>query len=733
MKLIPGNRTSRRIVATYLLVSLVPLFFLSTALLLEVNHARRVSLLDQYGKSLESAGAGFDRIIDRIEAISTHFSTQYTNGTLDSPEALQRQFTAYKESFSLSGDLFFYRRGEQRIWSAEGILDYPTFENSYGFGEELNMASFFSRLNTVLSASCFLSRGYDGLSHYFIYMQPVPILSNTPQGALIYILPSEDIRTTLLDALNLFEGCLSVYTADHRNIYLLNEQFPGSAETVAQSLNRLRGTEWQQLTLDAQKCEVLRWVSDKRGYVYAVAIPEDWLFKELNRNLMIYGLLLFLVAVVTTLIALLVARKQYQPVRQLAQSLHIEENPKDADNGLFETINASLTEIRNENEKLVLQMHSYTREARSRFLTDLVEGKLSRPESITLAMRASGIEFTAAYFCVMVFHVTGMGGKEQDEGPEPYFEEVDFQEGKACSLPVDAENRLALLVNASVQDPDSLMQIADQFRARILRLGFGSPEGMGISRVRTDMMRVNRQLFEAYIALENQTGFYSLGSGESLREELQESLLFRQSLLYGNALSVKRNLEHILNIADREHWALDHRQALYFRLLHSLLVVSVEQNIPVDASELMPLASAAHRDSFEQALLRRAEALCAEMAAKKESKEQVLNQQVIEYIYEHFRENELSLSMVADAFHLSESSLRKVIHEATGTTFSNYISTLRIAYVKKQLAETELPVKMIAENAGYLDVSSFTRKFRTSEGVTPGQYRATIRGEDTTE
>jgi len=27
------------------------------------------------------------------------------------------------------------------------------------------------------------------------------------------------------------------------------------------------------------------------------------------------------------------------------------------------------------------------------------------------------------------------------------------------------------------------------------------------------------------------------------------------------------------------------------------------------------------------------------------------------------------------------------------------------------------------ENAGYLDVSNFTRKFKLAEGITPGQYR----------
>jgi AraC-like DNA-binding protein len=43
--------------------------------------------------------------------------------------------------------------------------------------------------------------------------------------------------------------------------------------------------------------------------------------------------------------------------------------------------------------------------------------------------------------------------------------------------------------------------------------------------------------------------------------------------------------------------------------------------------------------------------------------------------------------------------------------------------VKRQLRETDKPIKEIVVQVGYLDVANFTRKFKKIVGVTPGQYR----------
>ena len=46
-----------------------------------------------------------------------------------------------------------------------------------------------------------------------------------------------------------------------------------------------------------------------------------------------------------------------------------------------------------------------------------------------------------------------------------------------------------------------------------------------------------------------------------------------------------------------------------------------------------------------------------------------------------------------------------------------------MTFVKKQLRDSDEPIKDIVIRAGYIDVANFTRKFRNMEGLTPGAYR----------
>ena len=71
--------------------------------------------------------------------------------------------------------------------------------------------------------------------------------------------------------------------------------------------------------------------------------------------------------------------------------------------------------------------------------------------------------------------------------------------------------------------------------------------------------------------------------------------------------------------------------------------------------------------------------------------------------------------------------INKIMKEETNTTFAKYIANLRLEKIKQALVETDQSIKEIIQSNGYYDVSNFTRKFRTTVGVTPGQYRTMYR------
>ena len=98
-------------------------------------------------------------------------------------------------------------------------------------------------------------------------------------------------------------------------------------------------------------------------------------------------------------------------------------------------------------------------------------------------------------------------------------------------------------------------------------------------------------------------------------------------------------------------------------------------------------------------------------------------QAVIEYIQQHYQEYDLTVSSVADRFHLSVSNLSHQFKTATGVKLSVYIDSLRIERAKHLLTTTTMTIGEISASNGYTSPSSFIRRFKQLTAVTPKEYR----------
>lgn len=100
-------------------------------------------------------------------------------------------------------------------------------------------------------------------------------------------------------------------------------------------------------------------------------------------------------------------------------------------------------------------------------------------------------------------------------------------------------------------------------------------------------------------------------------------------------------------------------------------------------------------------------------------------QLALEYINEHFAEN-LTLSEVSSAVHLSEIYFHNMFKAAVGVTPHKYLLNLRLSAAKKFLSVSSLSFAEIAEECGFPSQSYFSYVFKRELGVTPKQYRTQI-------
>lgn len=99
-----------------------------------------------------------------------------------------------------------------------------------------------------------------------------------------------------------------------------------------------------------------------------------------------------------------------------------------------------------------------------------------------------------------------------------------------------------------------------------------------------------------------------------------------------------------------------------------------------------------------------------------------LIKRIVEYVDGHYREH-LSLELLAGRFNISLSYLSRQFKAETGISFSQYLTSKRIAYAAYLLEHTRLSMTEISEKAGWQDVSYFSKVFKKHRGISPLNYR----------
>lgn len=100
--------------------------------------------------------------------------------------------------------------------------------------------------------------------------------------------------------------------------------------------------------------------------------------------------------------------------------------------------------------------------------------------------------------------------------------------------------------------------------------------------------------------------------------------------------------------------------------------------------------------------------------------------QIKSIIEESYCQPDFSIAILADKFEVSIAYMSYFIKKELDQNFSNYLWTLRLKKAKELLQNSDMTIDEISIAVGYLNTSSFRRKFKQEIGITPSQYRAQI-------
>lgn len=103
-------------------------------------------------------------------------------------------------------------------------------------------------------------------------------------------------------------------------------------------------------------------------------------------------------------------------------------------------------------------------------------------------------------------------------------------------------------------------------------------------------------------------------------------------------------------------------------------------------------------------------------------------QEILEYLEEHYADQDLSLTSTAQRFYLNSSYLSRLFRQRNEITFSGYLTNLRLKKAGEMLLDTKLRAYEISEKVGFRDAKYFSSSFRKFYGMTTNEYRASHAG-----
>lgn len=97
---------------------------------------------------------------------------------------------------------------------------------------------------------------------------------------------------------------------------------------------------------------------------------------------------------------------------------------------------------------------------------------------------------------------------------------------------------------------------------------------------------------------------------------------------------------------------------------------------------------------------------------------------LIEYVRQHYDEEDISLAKFSEMSYYSPSHLSHLMRKELGISFTEYLKTVRLQRALQLLRQGK-SITEISESTGFVNSNAFIKAFRDTYGMTPGKYKNT--------
>jgi AraC-like DNA-binding protein len=639
---------------------------------------------------------------------------------------------------------FLWIRDENLVYSKNGIMDYDAMSSKYYMMtvEEKNRFHKWMNEENVPSIG---------------NLQTYELISNQKKEEVVFQFPIRNHRVSVFfvidrsEYLGLFSNMIDnvngyafVLEGPHKMIATNNPD----KEDCRIAINFLKDRSNEKNGLiklaDGKDYSIINTKSDRTGWICAVALPESIYhskaLEDINRLILVFTVIEFICA--GTGIALSFA--YYKPLRRIVQETDVQKIS--ANGNEYDMISGYFKWKTEQNQELRRIIHSQTPYVKDRVLDILLYSDITQ-EEFDQNIKNIDLDFKEPYFFVITLELDGAFDVAERSHYMKFVTEEIHKIQKNFVTPCSiycmehfGEAVSFLIVNLRDLNYKHLLfaeikRELDHFPQQNIRVVFGC------GNVYPSLWNLRKSYQEARVVSE-----YNVRSKDKEVlgiNEIQEltnigipdypvsiQSLFIQQIKEGDLKGAQDSFTEFCASEVFQDGRDSIQQYALYMCVKDIVTLAKEVSCADPECDLSFMLSYASRQALKKNVMLAAQKICDAVNKSKFQKRNNFKKQIIHYITENYCNPDLGLDSIAEYFGLSPVYMSRFIREQTGFNFRDYVTDIRMKEAKKMLLGGNISINEIVKQVGYYNTSSFIRKFRKIEGITPGEYRAKMRGKE---
>lgn len=730
---------------SYLVIFLIPFITISFFF----YHVSTKVIKDEIVKSnvskLEQVRDISDTRMREMKNIATHISLDHrmTPYMLTQPYVSKqaiRELTTYSVDNASIDGLFLYFDDHDYIYTSSGTATFDTYtKKTFGIHAQdiTELKKEIRKNNEPVTKKLRMNAANH---HVVSYIFPISPGSPTPYGKVVFLIKETKYHDLMKHVLGSFNGTNYLFD-QNKNLITSNNNGDTLSSSVVNQLPAADDKKVIHTEINGEEYSFVSAHSELTGWTFVSAMPTKQFFGPLSSLQQIILIILAIVGLIGIIIIFFMTSQQYKPINKLVKLLKNKQlgNEKEwKGNDEITNIRESIYYISERSHTLQQRMKEQEPYVRDQILLQLLKGDTQDNIDINEILSDLNITFLSDYFFIIAISHNNKADYKAEERNAELLSLLSKLEMNHCigyGVELIHNQTYGLIVTMNSKT-EKLEQNRTHFVETLLeQLTKYSHDkySIGVGEICQGVDKINRSYIEAKAALEysiiNSTGSFVYFEDISRHENyhlwypIDDQVKLKQSLKQGNYIVAKEVLDDIMNHIKMKKAPIFMTKSMSYDVINAVLKTITEMGILYDVEQVKNLVQFQSIEELNQHINQLVRNVCDEIERRKVKNNNTLCNRIIEYIESEYACPNFSLDNVAEHFQLSPSYTSRFIKEQTGQTFTQVVWRLRIEKCKDLLLNTSRPIKDIVAEIGYLDVANFTRKFKKTVGVTPGQYR----------